>query len=189
MKKLNIIVKENEEKVLPFVWINGEENETTVTVRLKGNNSRLHIVGIFVGTKNNSVTFNTEVIHEGLHTYSRTDLRCVFQDRGVFSNDALINIQKGAKNTDGFFTSKVLLFDDARGRSVPSLEIDENEVKAGHASTIGRPNKDQMFYLQSRGLSEKEAEKLIISGFFEPVLKYFPKDEQKNLHRKIHSVL
>lgn len=189
MKKLEVIVKENEERVLPFVWINGEEQVTTVTVRLQGNNSRLHIVGIFIGTKNNSVTFNTKVIHEGLHTYSRTDLRGVFLDRGVFSNDALITIQKGAKNTGGFFTSKVLLFDDARGRSVPSLEIDENEVKAGHASTIGRPNKDQLFYLQSRGLSEKEAEKLIISGFFDPVLKYFPKDEQKEVNKKIHMIL
>ena len=101
----------------------------------------------------------------------------------------MIRIIKGAKNTDGYFQSKVLLFDDAKGRSVPSLEIDENEVKAGHGSTIGRPDEEQLFYLRSRGLTEKQAESLIISGFFDTITSFLPQNMQKITKRKIQEYL
>ena len=181
--------QENEEKVLPFLWINGKEDGISYTVRLVGDGASVRLVGIFLGKGQKEITFNTTVIHESLHTTSRTELRGVFFDRAFFNNDGLITITKGAKGADGFFRSKILLFGDAKGRSVPSLEIEENEVKAGHASTVGRPDEQQLFYLRSRGLSEQEAERLIISGFFDPVLKYFPKEEQKEIIKKIHNVL
>lgn len=189
MKKIEIIVKENENKILPFVWINGEEKEVSFDVRLKGDGARLHIVGLFLGTGNNSITFNTNVVHQAKNTKSLTTIRGVFKDRSSFNNDGMVRIAKGAKGADGYFASKILLFDDAKGRSVPSLEIDENELKAGHASTVGRPDEEQIFYLRSRGLTEKEAESLIISGFFKPVLNYLPKNEQESIKEEIESSL
>lgn len=189
MKNIDIVLGANEEKIVPFVWINGEETDVTVNATLSGDGATLKIIGIFLGTQNNSITFNTNVIHKASHTKSLTSLRGVFLNRSSFSNDGLVSIFKGAKNTDGYFASKILLFDDAKGRSVPSLEIDENEVKAGHASTVGRPDEEQLFYLQSRGLSEKAAEKLIISGFFEPLLLSFSKKEKASITKKIHQLL
>lgn len=185
MKNIKIIVKKNQEKVVPFVWINGKEEKVLVDVRLAGEGAKVTIVGIFVGNKTSSVVFNTRVVHEARQTKSLTTLRGVFFDTALFNNDGMVRINKGAKNADGYFASKVLLFDDAKGRSVPSLEIDENELKAGHASTVGRPDEQQMFYLQSRGLSEKEAERLIVSGFFEPVIRLLPKDQQALVQGKI----
>jgi Fe-S cluster assembly protein SufD len=174
MQTINIEVKENEERVYPFVWDKEKGSEFTLSATLIGDNSSLTVLAIFLGKGNSIVTFNTDVTHIGKHTKSLTLIRSVFLDRSVFNNDGMIRIQKGAKDTNGYFDSKILLFDDAKGRSVPSLEIDENEVKAGHGSTIGRPDENQLFYLRSRGLSEKEAEKLIISGFFDPIIKMFP---------------
>lgn len=188
MKNIDVIVKENKEKVLPYVFIN-QTQDVHVTVRLTGDGASVHIVGIFLSNRQNATTFNTTVIHESSHTKSRTELRGVFFDRASFNNDGMITIIKGAKGADGFFSSKILLFDNAKGRSVPSLEIDENEVKAGHASTVGRPDENQLFYLRSRGLSEKEAEKLIISGFFEPIMQYFLKDEREKVKKKIGKII
>lgn len=179
MKNLDIVVGENEEKVIPFVWINGKEEEILLNARLVGEGARLAIVGLFLGDHNNKIIFNTNVVHEAKNTLSRTTLRGVFKNHSVFSNDGLVRINKGAKGADGFFDSKVLLFDEAKGRSVPSLEIDENELKAGHASTVGRPDAEQLFYLRSRGLTEKQAEELIISGFFEPICRLLPVSQQK----------
>lgn len=189
MEISRVIVRSNEQKVLPYVWLNGENQEVAVQVRLVGERASLLLVGIFLGRKNHSLVFNTHVIHEAPHTKSLTHLRGVFSDRSSFSNDGMIHIEKGAKGADGFFASKVLLFDDAKGRSVPALEIDENDLKAGHASTVGRPDENQMFYLRSRGLSEKEAENLIVSGFFEPTIALLPESTRQEVRAKLNAKL
>lgn len=189
IKKIEIIVGKNERKVIPYVWVNGREEEIWLEVRLIGEGASVTIVGIFLGTGNNSIIFNTNIIHEVKNTKSLTTLRGVFKDKASFNNDGMVRIYKGAKGADGFFSSKILLFDDSKGRSVPSLEIDENDLKAGHASTVGRPNEEQLFYLRSRGLNEKEAENLIISGFFQQILYLFSENEQEKIKKEIQSTL
>jgi len=187
MEKIELI--QNETKIIPFIWIDGNEKDVEYKVSLSGDNSSVQIVGIFLGTKSSAITFNTDVTHTGKKSYSRTDIRGVFLDNASISNDGMIRITKGAKGSDGYFTSKILLFDNAKGISVPSLEIDENELKAGHASTIGRPDEEQLFYMQSRGLSEKEAQKLLIYGFFEPVIKLLPKELQQTTRERVETYL
>lgn len=189
MKKISFILKKNETKILPFIWINGRETEYSIDVTLKGENSEITIVGIFLGTGQKRVVCNTNVIHKGINTKSLTTMRGVFFDSSSFSNDGMVRIDKGAKGSDGYFSSKILLFDDAKGRSVPSLEIDENELKAGHASTVGRPDPSHLFYLQSRGLSEAEAIKLVVSGYFEPLFPFLSEDEKKITKEDISNTL
>lgn len=190
MKQINIALKKNEEKIIPFVWINDkEENEFVFNSELTEEGSSLIVVGIFLGTADSFLKFDTDITHIGLHTKSLTILRAVFLNNSIFNNDGMIRIRKGAKNTNGYFDSKVLLFNNARGRSVPSLEIDENEVKAGHGSTIGRPDENQVLYLRSRGLSEDAAERLIITGFFEPALKLLTTKKRKIILKHINTQL
>jgi Fe-S cluster assembly protein SufD len=186
---LELAIKENEELVYPFIWINGKEKEITIKIDLIGANSSVLLYGIFLGGDNRQIVFNTDVVHSGKNTRSRIHLRAVFFDESSFSNDGMIRILKGAKNADGFFASKVLLFDSAKGRSVPSLEIDENEVKAGHGSTIGRPDPRQLFYMRSRGLTEKEAESLIVEGFFDPVVRLLPIKQRRVTNMQIAKFL
>lgn len=187
MNTIEIVVKENEEKIFPYIWVNGDNEETLITARLVGEGASLTIVGIFYGMGNKSVVFNTNVTHEAPKTKSLTTMRGVFKERASFTNDGMVRINRGAKGADGYFASKVLLFDDAKGRSVPSLEIDENELKAGHASTIGRPDAEQLFYLRSRGLSEKEAEELLITGFFDPMITLLPDNEQEIIRKQLYT--
>ncbi len=186
---LELAIKENEELVYPFIWINGKEKEITIRVNLIGANSSVLLYGIFLGNGNRQIVFNTDVVHSGKNTRSMIHIRAVFFDESSFSNDGMIRILKGAKNADGFFGSKVLLFDSAKGRSVPSLEIDENEVKAGHGSTIGRPDPRQLFYMRSRGLTEKEAESLIVEGFFDPVVRLLPTTQRRATNMQITKFL
>ena len=185
MKNINITVKKNEEKVVPYIWINGSESEINFDAELIGEGANLTIIGIFIGKNSDSVIFNTNVVHKAPKTKSMTHIRGVFYDKSIFNNDGMVHIAKGAKGADGYFASKILLFDDAKGRSVPSLEIDENDLKAGHASTVGRPDENQLFYLRSRGLSEKQAEKLIVSGFFEPTLSMLSENKQIEIRQNL----
>lgn len=183
MRQIHIKVKENEEKVLPIIVIHStssgqanseKENEITVEVELVGQGARLQLLGLFLENNHQKVTFKVNIVHKAPDTFSRVDIRAVLYDNSTFDNDGMIRIDRGAKKADGFYNSKVLLFDDAKGRSVPSLEIDENELKAGHASSVGRPSDTELFYLRSRGLSKMQAERLIVSGFFESLLSRLP---------------
>lgn len=197
MKKIKIVVKESEEKILPFVWIGGnfmlpkcltgveDGNEIILNADLIGKGASLKIIAIFLGTGKESIIFNTNIVHQAVNTKSLTLIKGVFKKKSSFENDGLVVIKKGVTGADGFFSSKVLLFDDAKGRSMPSLEINENNVKAGHSAAIGRPDENQLFYLRSRGLSEKEAKQLIIHGFFEPILSMFPKNEQIDVRQNL----
>jgi Fe-S cluster assembly protein SufD len=189
MKEIVLDIAANEEIVLPIIWVNNDETEISIKVKMLGNNSTLTIVGIFYGDEGHSVICNTDVTHVGKNTKSLTTIRCVMKDTAYFNNDGMIRIQKGAKNTNGYFQSKILLFDDAKGRSVPSLEIDENEVKAGHGSTIGRPDPTQLFYMQSRGLPEEEATRLIISGFFEPIIELLSEKDRQEVRQKLRTYI
>lgn len=181
-------IKNNEERVLPFIWLDGDETEVFYKILLEEGAS-VHLVGLFLGTGERTISFSTDVIHKSPKTFSRTTIRGVFMDKARINNDGMVRIKKGAVGADGYFNSKILLFDDARGRSVPSLEIDENDLKAGHASTIGRPDSEQLFYMKSRGLSENEAVQLLIKGFFDPILILLPEKERKDALQKLKKYL
>ncbi len=189
MKTIELIVKENESVVYPYIWTNNSSEVVNIHAVLEGNNASLMLCGIFLGTENNAATFNTCVEHRGRNTRSLTTIRGVFTHTSSFSNDGMVRINKGAKGTDGYFQSKILLFDDAKGRSVPSLEIDENEVKAGHGSTVGRPDPEQLFYMKSRGLSERQAELLLIKGFFDPLVSLLPLKDKRDTEKIINNFL
>ena len=85
------------------------------------------------------------------------------------------HIIHGAQGADAQQESRVLMLSTkARGDANPILLIDDNDVSAGHAASVGRVNEEQLYYLMSRGLPKKLAERLVIRGFLGPVLTAVP---------------
>jgi Fe-S cluster assembly protein SufD len=79
----------------------------------------------------------------------------------------LIRIRKGARGSNAFQTNhNLVLSEGAHADSVPNLDIDENDVKCSHASTVGPIDEDQRYYLETRGIEPAVAERLIVLGFF-----------------------
>ena len=90
--------------------------------------------------------------------------------------NGLVKIEKGAKGTNAWLAAHLLLLSEkAKGKAIPSLEILENDIKAGHATTVGRINDLEMFYLMSRGLPKKVAKSMIVTGFLQSMISQFPK--------------
>jgi Fe-S cluster assembly protein SufD len=190
MKNIKLELLDNQDLLLPLFILDNEENNINVEITLTGDNSKLSLVCIYIGQGSHKLTYNVKIVHKGKNTFSRTHLRSVLFGHSELSNDGLVRIEKGAKGSNTFYTSRILLFDDAKGRSVPSLEIDENQVTgAGHASSLGRPREEEIFYLQSRGLSKDQAERLIVQGFFEPLLKELPEKDKLNIEKKLKEKL
>lgn len=93
-------------------------------------------------------------------------IKAVVEDGGSFEAKGLLKIAKGVKDIDVFLRYRVLLLgENSRAIVDPQLEIESNDIKAGHSATIGRVDEGQLFYLMSRGLNRKKAIELVIEAF------------------------
>ena len=91
------------------------------------------------------------------------------ESRAVYSG--WVYVRPGAQKTDAMQTSRnIVLSERAKADAIPNLEIEANDVKCGHAASVGPVDEETVFYLQSRGIPADEAERLIVSGFFQEVL-------------------
>jgi len=129
------------------------------------------IYGVFIGRNKDELTTNLTIKHQKPNLKSLTIIKAVLFDRAYFSITGNLVINKGAKHTDAYLKLETLIMSSsAMARVIPSLEITENDVKGGHGATVGPVDQEQIFYLQSRGLSEKQAEKVLVDGFLSDII-------------------
>ncbi len=179
-----IIVKENEQLVLPVLWT-GEETELVYTILLQGKGASVTFLGLLLGNENQGLKLKITVTHRAENTTSNVIIKSALADASSVFFDGLIKIEKGAKGTSAWLGAHLLLLSEkSRGIAVPNLEILENDIKAGHAATVGRINDLELFYLMSRGLPEGKAKELIVEGFLESMLKEFPKEMNDKVAQK-----
>lgn len=142
---------------------------------LKGNgsHSQIKVVGISTGRQIQGV--DTRVTNFGQHSVGHILQHGVILEKGTLTFNGIGHIIKGAKGADAQQESRVLMLSDtARSDANPILLIDENEVTAGHAASIGQVDPEDMYYLMSRGLDEDTAKRLVIRGFLGSVITEIP---------------
>jgi Fe-S cluster assembly protein SufD len=89
-----------------------------------------------------------------------------------------VHVRPGAQKTNAFQTNRnIILSESAFARTIPNLEIEADDVRCGHAASVGPVEEEQLFYLMSRGIPRAEAERLIVFGFFNEVLERITLDE------------
>jgi Fe-S cluster assembly protein SufD len=93
----------------------------------------------------------------------------------------MIYVAPNASKTDGYQANRNLVLDHrARADSIPGLEILTDDVRCSHGATVGKIDQEQIYYLESRGLRRTDAERLIVEGFFDPIMQRIPFDGVKN---------
>ncbi|MBM7591028.1 Fe-S cluster assembly protein SufD [Brevibacillus fulvus] len=170
-------------------WILGEINDgNTVannTTILKGVASQTETKTVSVGTGAQRQNLTSQVQHIGTYTESNMVSKAVMTGEAVTILNGITKIEKGAEKSDGEQAENILMLSEkARGDANPILLIDEDDVKAGHAASVGRVSEESIYYLMSRGISRQEAERLIILGFLEPVVAEIPIEEVQNRLRQ-----
>ncbi|MBD0382716.1 Fe-S cluster assembly protein SufD [Paenibacillus sedimenti] len=160
-------------------WVVGELNYgntmSDTTSILKGNGSDSDAKVICVGTDEQKLNLTTRCVHWGKASTSDMITRAVMRDGATAIINGITKIEKGATGCNGQQTEKVLMLSPkARGDANPILLIDEDDVKAGHAASVGQVNAEQVHYLMSRGITKEEAQRLIIYGFLAPVVSEIP---------------
>jgi len=121
------------------------------------------------GTQRLDMTIN--LLHEGKSTTGRVIAKSVGMQNSRTILKGIIKIERKAKNSTAYLAEHaMLLSSQAKAEAIPGLEIECNEVRATHSASIAQIDQDQVWYIMSRGLPREEAVKLLVLGFFEPLI-------------------
>ncbi|MDO9629364.1 MAG: SufD family Fe-S cluster assembly protein [Acholeplasmataceae bacterium] len=142
-----------------------------LAVNLAQEGAEVKMRAVAVSSFDNNQTIDVHITHNAPNTYGDMTNIGIANKNGKIVLNGVEKIEKGMKNANAFQTLKGIITSDTAVVEVnPILLIDEYDVKAGHGATIGKIQEDVLFYLRSRGLTHKEAEKLIINGFIRPIV-------------------
>jgi Fe-S cluster assembly protein SufD len=134
---------------------------------LVGESADSSLSALYLGTGDQVHDFRTLQDHHAPNTRSELLFKGAVADSAHSVYSGLIRIARGAHGSDAFQTNhNLVLSEGAHADSVPNLDIDENDVRCSHASTVGPLDEDQLYYLESRGIEPWVAERLIVLGFF-----------------------
>ncbi|WP_051237873.1 Fe-S cluster assembly protein SufD [Lacticigenium naphthae] len=167
------------EKDATIDWAIGVMNEGNVIADfdsdLVGDGSHSEFKAVSISTGSQIQGIDTRVTNYGRHSVGHILQHGVILDRATLTFNGIGHILKGGVGADAQQESRILMLSDkARGDANPILLIDENDVTAGHAASVGRVDPEQMYYLMSRGISKEEAERLVIRGFLGAVISAIP---------------
>ncbi len=149
--------------------------ETTARATERGAHNEL--LAVYFAGGDQVHDFRTRQDHIAPRTTSDLLFKGAVEDRARSVYSGLIHIAKDARGTVAHQTNRnLLLSPESSAESVPNLEIENNDVKCSHASAVGPIDEDHRYYLESRGVSPSEAERLIVLGFFADLLNRVPDD-------------
>ncbi|MDR1447624.1 MAG: SufD family Fe-S cluster assembly protein [Candidatus Ancillula sp.] len=195
--KKHYVLGENQVLDLLVVQMHDADCEVDIKVDLEGIGSNVNIFGIYFASAGQIIQNRVVVNHIAPKCTSSILYKGALLGSGAKTSwDGFVNIGENAVNTDTYETNRnLLLSEGASAVSVPNLEILTGDiVRAGHASATGRFDDQQLFYLMSRGIDAKTAQKLIVRGFFEEIIQNAELDDLeqteifKQLERKIDEV-
>ncbi len=156
----------------------GWEEKKTLNFNFNDENSTLTFIALIIGADQNKFPLETISNHNAKHTNAYYYIRSAMFDRSQVNFKGNLIIKPGAQLTDSYLAHHTLMLSkDAKTNTIPCLEIEADDVKAGHAATVGKVDEHLMFYLQSRGLSKAEAEDVLIKGFMESELQKIDSEE------------
>jgi Fe-S cluster assembly protein SufD len=153
------------------VAFGGSLSRTEVESVLAGPGAYSEMLGLYFAEGDQHFDFRSLQDHVEPNGTSHLLYKGVLTDRSRAVYSGWVHIRPGARRSDAFQTNRnIVLSEEAKADSIPNLEIENNDVRCGHAASVGPVDEDTMFYIQSRGIPPAEAQKLVVWGFFQEVL-------------------
>lgn len=160
---------------------------------LVGQGSVGRMSGFYFTQHDQHLDHDTQQNHLAQNTTSDLLFKGALLDTSRSVWQGMIYVAPGAQKTDGYQANRNLVLSrKARADSIPGLEILADDVRCTHGATVGKIDQDQVFYLMARGIERVEAERLIVEGFFDPIMQRIPFDGvrerfQQAIHNKMNS--
>lgn len=158
---------------------------------LVGQGATGRMSGFYFTDHNQHLDHDTQQNHLAPNTTSDLLFKGAVQDESRSVWQGMIYVAPGAIKTDGYQANRnLVLSPKARANSIPGLEILADDVRCTHAATVGKVDAEQVFYLLSRGIPEEEAKRVIVEGFFDPIMQRIPFEGvrerfQHSIHEKM----
>jgi len=165
-KKVNFVLEENSKLELFVVEIGDAKSRVEFSVKVLGKNADAKINAIVSCANESFKDLRSSQIHNCESSQSNLDLKCVLKDSAKCVFTGLVNVSKDSSDTKANQSCGCLLMSEkATICASPILEIECMDVECAHGCAVSMPEKEQIFYMRSRGLSEEQAKDLIAEGF------------------------
>jgi Fe-S cluster assembly protein SufD len=175
-------VAENGKLTIAYGECNGAATKRRTYTSLRGRYASALVSSASLVSDRKNYSMN--VVNFAPHTSGEIRNYAVVLKTGVLTIDAIGRIVKGAKRAESHQTSRALSFEEGQKSTIlPELLIDENDVQASHAMSIGRMDEDQLYYMMSRGLTPQMCTTLISTGYLMPITEVIDNDELRETLR------
>lgn len=142
---------------------------------LRGERAKCEFTGVTFAGNGQNLDTGAQVMHLAPYTSSNINSKSISKSGGVAIYRGVVNIGDNAHHSKSTISCESLMLDDkSKSDTIPTIIVNNDEVDLGHEAKIGRISDDTIFYLMSRGISEKEAKAMIVRGFVEPIAKELP---------------
>ena len=171
-------------------WVDGNLGSRLTmkypSVYLMGPRAHGEVLSLAMASDGQHQDAGAKMVHVAPDTTSTIISKSVSRGTGRTSYRGALRVEQGAVHSKATVRCDALLLDEkSRSDTYPLMEINEDQVNIGHEASVSKVGEDQLFYLQSRGISEVEATKMIVNGFVEPIVKELPMEYAVELNRLI----
>ncbi|MCC5847583.1 MAG: Fe-S cluster assembly protein SufD [Verrucomicrobia bacterium] len=167
--------------------LGGVVSKMTVGCNVCEPNASAYLGGLFFADRKQHFDQKTLQFHSAPDTYSNMLYKGAVKDKGYSVYQGIIRALKDCIGVDAYQTNNNLVLDPgSRADSIPSLVIDADELACSHGATMGNLDPEQLYYLRSRGISEPEARRMLVLGFFEEVIERVPFEVMRD---RLHEVI
>ena len=171
-------------------WVDGNLGSKLTmkypSVYMMGKGARAEILSIAFANRSQHQDAGGKAIHGAPHTTSSITSKSISKSGGRAGYRGLVKVHKGAHGAKSNVICDALILDeDSRSDTYPVMEIDEEDAAISHEATVSKVSDEQLFYLQSRGISEAQAMMMIVNGFIEPIVKELPMEYAVEMNRLI----
>ncbi len=167
------------EKDSSLTWLVGtlgsQVTKAFLDCKMLGEGTNAALLGFFFGDGKQHFDQHTFQNHIIGHSTSDLLYKGALKDNAYSAFRGLIRVNPNAQRSDAYQANRnVLLSEHSHADSIPELEIEANDVRCTHGATVGPIDSEQLFYLMARGIPRAEAERLIVAGFFDPLMQKIP---------------
>lgn len=179
-------------KKIALLFTNPTKSKLDISFNLSSTGSSLELLLLFYGLNGDNFNIDLNVHHTAPQTFSRISVLSVLNDESVLNCAGSVFVKGTAVEADTFLRcDSLLLSNKSKVMAVPSLEIETNDVKAGHSASIGRVDDEKLFYFLSRGFSEEQAKQLLVEAFLSSAVNVFkgiPPEEASRLKEEMMEI-
>jgi len=160
-------------------WIDGNIGSKLTmkypSIYLVGEGASGEVLSVAYAGEGQHQDAGAKIVHAAANTSSRIVSKSISKDGGMTTYRGLVRVEAGATGCKSHVQCDALLLDEAsRSRTFPYMEVGEKDAEVAHEATVTKIAEEQLFYLQSRGLSQEQAIGMVVNGFVEPVARTLP---------------